>query len=115
MRYRKLFFGFFTFSMILFFVLATPANASKEGGLSLYNVVLNSPGMDDSGPIHVEMQRTDKGIERLSISAFGRNDVAPIPLLQSIKEKEWINGILLSWSKVGLPAFVWVISDLWRC
>lgn len=83
--------------VLLPLILATPASASKEGGLSLYRVILDSPGTDESGPVHVEMQRTDKGIQKLMVSAFGRSETASSQLLQSIKRKAWINGVQLSW------------------
>jgi hypothetical protein len=76
-----------------------PAHASKEGLLSLYRVILDSPGTTESGPVHVEMQRSDKGIEKLMVSAFGRKETAPPELLQAIKRKAWINGIQLSWGR----------------
>jgi hypothetical protein len=82
--------------------LAQPTYASKEGGLSLYTVKLDSPGMDDSGPVHVEMKRSDKGIETLKVSAFGKTETAPSALLGSIKQKRWLNGVLLSWER-GYP------------
>ena len=99
MRYRRLFLGFLLGSGVLAFTLARPANASKEGGLSLYNVVLDSPGMLGSGPIHVEMKRTDDGIGELAVSAFGRNEMAPPELLESINEKDGISGVMLSWEQ----------------
>ena len=80
-------------------ILTTPANASKEGALSLYSVILNSPGTDKSGPVHVEMQRSDEGFGKLIVSAFGRNGSAPSYLLQSITEKRWLNGVQLSWEQ----------------
>jgi hypothetical protein len=76
-----------------------PAHASKEGLLSLYRVILDSPGTTESGPVHVEMQRSDKGIETLMVSALGRKETAPPELLQAIKRKAWINGIQLSWGR----------------
>jgi len=79
--------------------LARPAIASKEGGLSLHDVTLDSPGMDDSGPVHVEIRRSDDGIEKLVVSAFGKTEAASPQLLQSILEKKWLNGVQLSWSK----------------
>ena len=66
------FFMFFTGVVLMTFLLARPANASKEGGLSLYSVILDSPGVDESGPVHVEMKRSDEGIEKLIVSAFGK-------------------------------------------
>ncbi len=86
-------------ALLLPLILAPPANASKEGGLSLYSVILDSPGTDKSGPVHVEMQRSDEGIGKLIVSAFGRNETAPSQLLQSIKEKRWLNGVQLSWEQ----------------
>jgi hypothetical protein len=99
MRCDMRFFMFLVGAVLLPFILARPANASKEGGLSLYSVILDSPGLDGSGPVHVEMQRSDEGIDRLMISAFGRTEMAPSELLQSIKRKAWINGVQLSWVK----------------
>jgi len=93
---------FFTrvFVVLLIPVLfAQPAYASKEGGLLLSRVVLDSPGMDESGPVHVEMKRSDSGIETLHVSAFGKTETVPSELLQLIKEKKWLNGIQLSWEK----------------
>ena len=82
--------------------LAQPAYASKEGGLSLYTVKLDSPGMHDSGPVHVEMKRSDEGIESLRVFAFGKTETAPSALLASIKQKRWLNGVQLSWER-GYP------------
>jgi len=91
-------------AVLLPLILAPPANASKEGGLSLYTVILDSPGLDGSGPVHVEMQRSDEGIDKLMISAFGRSETAPPELLRSIKRKAWINGVQLSWVKSFVSA-----------
>jgi len=55
--------------------------------------------MDDSGPVHVEIRRSDDGIEKLVVSAFGKTEAASPQLLQSILEKKWLNGVQLSWSK----------------
>lgn len=99
MRHKKGLFSLLPGAVLLSFLLTQPANADKEGGLSLYSVMLDSPGMGDSGPVHVEMQRSDEGIEKLVISAFGKNEAAPPQLLQSIKEKKWLNGLQLSWSR----------------
>lgn len=87
-------------AVLLPLVFALPAHASKEGLLSLYRVILDSPGTTESGPVHVEMQRSDRGIEKLRISAFGRNESAPPELLQAIKRKAWINGVQLSWGGI---------------
>jgi hypothetical protein len=83
-------------AVLLTLVFALPAHASKEGLLSLYRVILDSPGSTESGPVHVEMQRSDRGIDKLRISAFGRNESAPPELLRAIKRKAWINGVQLS-------------------
>jgi hypothetical protein len=95
----KRFFIFLLGAVLLSFILAQPASASKEGGLSLYSVMLDSPGTNESGPVHVEMKRSDEGIEKLMVAAFGRNETAPSQLLQSIKEKKWLNGVQLSGEK----------------
>lgn len=76
--------------------------ASGEGGLSLYSVVLESPGMDGSGAVHVALKRTDEEIESLVVSAFGKKVSAPKKLLRSIKEKEQISGAQLSYSSGNL-------------
>lgn len=99
MRCSRRFFVVILGAVLLPLVWAAPANASKEGGLSLYSVILNSPGTDKSGPVRVEMRRSDEGIEKLMVSAFGRNETAPSQLLQSIKEKRWLNGVQLSWEQ----------------
>jgi hypothetical protein len=99
MRCNRCFLKAILGAVLLPLILAPPANASKEGGLSLYRVILDSPGTDKSGPVHVEMQRSDEGIEKLMVSAFGRNETAPSQLLQSIKEKRWLNGVQLSWEQ----------------
>jgi len=83
-------------TVLLPLILLRPANATKEGGLSLYSVILDSPGTAESGPVHVEIQRSDEGIKKLMVSAFGRTETAPSQLLQSIKRKAWINGVELS-------------------
>jgi hypothetical protein len=99
MLYKRRVFSFLPVAVLVSFSLTQIANADKEGVLSLYSVMLDSPGMDDSGPVHVEMKRSDEGIDKLVISAFGRNETAPPQLLQSIKEKKWLNGLQLSWSR----------------
>jgi hypothetical protein len=99
MHCNKRVFVFLVGVVLLPFVSAQPAQASKEGGLSLFSVKLDSPGMDESGPVHVEMKRSDEGIKQLIVSAFGRTGAAPSQLLESIKEKRWLNGIQLSWEK----------------
>jgi hypothetical protein len=88
--------------VLVLLVFPLPAHASKEGLLSLYSVILDSPGTTESGPVHVEMKRSDSGIGKLMVSAFGRNETAPPQLLQSIKRKAWINGVQLSWGGSGI-------------
>jgi hypothetical protein len=85
--------------VLLPLALARPACADKEGGLSLFSVILDTPGIDESGPVHVEMKRSDEGIKRLAVTAFGRTGTVPSQLLESIKVKRWINGVQLSFSK----------------
>jgi hypothetical protein len=99
MHHKRGLFSLLPGAVLVSFLLTQPAYADKEGGLSLYSVMLDSPGTSDSGPIHVEMKRSDEGIETLAISAFGKSELAPPELLKSIKEKKWLNGIQLSWSK----------------
>jgi len=86
-------------AILLSSFLVQTASADKEGGLSLYSMTLDSPGTDNSGPVHVEIKRSDEGIEKFVVSAFGRNETAPLRLLQSIKEKRWLSGLQLSFSR----------------
>lgn len=99
MRCNRRFFSLFLGAVLLPLAFVPPANASKEGVLLLYSVILDSPGMDGSGPVHVEMKRSDIGIEKLIISAFGSSEAAPSQLLRSIKSQARINGVQLSWVK----------------
>jgi hypothetical protein len=99
MKSRKRYFLLVLAAALLPLVLVRPALASKEGGLSLYDVILDSPGMDESGSVRVELKRSDEGVEKLLISAFGRNGAAPPQLLQSIKDRKWLNGVQLSYSR----------------
>ena len=99
MRCNRCFFIALLGAVLLPLILAPPAKASKEGGLSLYRVILDSPGTDKSGRVHVEMQGSDEGIGKLMVSAFGRKETASSQLLQSIKEKRWLNGVQLSWEQ----------------
>jgi hypothetical protein len=71
------FFYVFSWRCIAAFHLAQPATASKKAGLSLSSVILESPGTEEFGPVPVEIQRSDEGIEKLMASAFGRNETAP--------------------------------------
>jgi hypothetical protein len=48
------------------------AKADEEGRLPLSNIRFDSGGLDNSGPIRVEVIQDSNGIVELKVSAFGR-------------------------------------------
>ena len=48
------------------------ARADMEGRLPLSDIRFDSGGLDNSGPIHVEVLQDSNGIVDLKVSAFGR-------------------------------------------
>lgn len=46
--------------------------ADVEGRMTLSRIELDSAGLDNSGPVHVEASQSDKGTSQITISAFGK-------------------------------------------
>lgn len=48
------------------------AHADVEGPLPLAHIQLDSPGLDESGPVHIDISQDQDGISELKVSAFGK-------------------------------------------
>lgn len=48
------------------------AKADEEGRLPIAHIQLDSPGLDNSGPIHIDVFQDTTGISKLKVSAFGK-------------------------------------------
>jgi hypothetical protein len=75
-----------------------PARADQEGRLPIGRIQLDSPGMDDSGPVHIEVFQDSKGISELEISAFGKLHKVMNSQLAVVSGHEF-NGVGVSYSK----------------
>lgn len=64
--------------------LANTARADMEERLPLSHIQLDSPGFDNSGPIHVDLSQDQKGISELTITAFGKIRTVPKAQLATI-------------------------------
>lgn len=52
--------------------LANTARADVEGRLPLAHIQLDSPGLDNSGPVHIDLSQDQNGISELRVTAFGK-------------------------------------------
>lgn len=52
--------------------LENAARADVEGRLPLARIQLDSPGLDDSGPVHIGLSQDENGIAELRVTAFGK-------------------------------------------
>jgi hypothetical protein len=77
------------------------ARADEEGRMPLSHLQLDSKGLDNSGPVHVEATQSERGIGNLSVSAFGRNQALTPAQLASLSGKTF-NSIALTYSR-GYP------------
>lgn len=78
------------------FAGASLAFASQEGGLPLGGFRFESPGIGDSGVVIVAGRQGAKGVESLSIEAFGtRIDLSPSQL--EVLRGGMLNGLQLSY------------------
>jgi hypothetical protein len=70
--------------------------ASKEGILRMGSFELTSDGIGESGPVTISGRQGDKGISKLTISAFGKRfelDEAQLVQVQGLP----VNGLQLSY------------------
>lgn len=52
--------------------LANTARADMEGRLPLAHIQLDSPGLDNFGPVHIDLSQDQNGISELRVTAFGK-------------------------------------------
>ena len=66
--------------------------------MTLTSIQLDSAGLDNSGPVHVEASQTDHGIDQLKVSVFGRLQTLTPSQLRSLSGGPF-NSIGLSYSR----------------
>lgn len=68
-------------------LLPSYAVADQEGRMPLSHVQLDSIGLDNSGPVHVEATQSENGLTDLRVTAFGKTQVATPAQLASLGGK----------------------------
>ena len=71
--------------------------ASQEGLLTLGSFRVESPGIADSGAVIIEGRQSDKGVESLTITAFGKRLDLSSSQLQALRGG-MLNGIQLTYA-----------------
>lgn len=74
----------------------TSSMASQEGVLSIGELHVTSPGIDESGPIEVTATRTPNGFTALAVQAFGRITKLTETQLAAL-HGQFVNGVQLSY------------------
>jgi hypothetical protein len=74
------------------------AQADQEGRMPLTHLQLDSTGLDNSGPVHVEATQSEHGISELKVAAFGKTQVATPAQLAALGG-QIINSIGLTYSR----------------
>jgi len=74
----------------------TSSMASQEGVLSIGELHVTSPGIDESGPIEVTATRTPNGFTALAVQAFGRTTKLTETQLAAL-HGQFVNGVQLSY------------------
>ena len=74
------------------------ALADMEGRMPLATLTLDSAGLDNSGPVRVEANQSDRGITKLSVSAFGKEQSLEPAQLAALSGRTF-NSIGLSYSR----------------
>jgi hypothetical protein len=91
--------AFFTVIMVVNSVLLPgSARADEEGGMPLAHLQLDSKGLDNSGPVHVEATQSKNGLTDLRVSAFGKSQIATPAELAALDGKI-INSIGITYSR----------------
>lgn len=70
------------------------ACADQEGRMPLTQVRLDSKGLDNSGPVHIETTQSARGMVELTVSAFGK--------LYALKPAELATLSGVSFNSIGL-------------
>jgi hypothetical protein len=74
------------------------AQADVEGRMPLATLSLDSAGLDNSGPVRVEANQSDRGITQLRVSAFGQLQTLGPTQLSTLSGRTF-NSIGLSYSR----------------
>ena len=79
-------------------VLPGSACADEEGRMPLAHLQLDSKGLDNSGPVHVEATQSESGLTDLRVSAFGKIQIATPAELSALSGKI-VNSIGITYSR----------------
>ena len=60
------------------------AKADEEGRMPLTHIQFDSAGLDNSGPVHIDVSQDQDGISELKVSAFGKLQTVTKPQLAAI-------------------------------
>jgi len=74
------------------------ASADAEGRMQLSRILLDSPGLDNSGPVHMDATQSDRGITNMSMSAFGKTQTLTSSQLAALGGRVF-NGAGLTYSR----------------
>ena len=74
------------------------ALADMEGQMPLTHLQLDSTGLANSGPVHVEATQSEQGMSELKVSAFGKTQVVTPTQLATLRG-QIINSIGLTYSR----------------
>ncbi len=82
--------------LIFILMLSLPVFASKEGILPLTNFVVESKGLDGSGPIVITGRSDGDHISFLEVEAFGKTYTVPAGIIGDLGNI-YVNGLSISY------------------
>lgn len=90
--------AFFAIIIVNSILLPGSACADEEGRMPLAHLQLDSKGLDNSGPVHIEATQSERGLTGLRVSAFGKIQIAT-PAELSALDGKIINSIGITYSR----------------
>ena len=75
-----------------------PANADVEGRMPPSHIQFDSEGLDNSGPVHVEVNQTAAGISEIRVTAFGSLHTLPVAQLAGLQGRHF-NALGVTYSR----------------
>jgi hypothetical protein len=81
--------------LLLGLLFSVGSFADVESRMPLSQMTMDSPGLNESGPVHVELIQSNEGITKLEITAFGKTRSLSASQL-ALLGKQQFNGAVLS-------------------
>jgi hypothetical protein len=90
--------AFLVIVIVALVLLPGLACADEEGRMPLAHLRLDSKGLDNSGPVHIEATQSKSGLTDLRVSAFGKIQIATPAELAAL-DGRIINSIGITYSR----------------